>query len=122
MPKLELRQTTDERAKLLILLGWERRRSAGLHLVFRLRRIEFRRQESEEEIKEVDAKGIGDCLASARPRLACAEMKEMEEEYTDVPSLGHHDAHHEQQQEGSRGSPSVRCVWYRLVEISLVCL
>ena len=60
VPKLELWKTTDEGAELVILLG----RKIGAFAVFQAfvlgeGRVELGLQEEEEEVKEVDSKGIG---------------------------------------------------------------
>lgn len=64
MPELELRQTSDEGTKLLVLLG----REAGgpgvtvlKTLVLGERGVELGSQESEEEVQEVNSECIGDC-------------------------------------------------------------
>lgn len=61
MPELKLRQAANKRAELFVAFRRERRGSSGFHLIFGLRGIEFRGEESEEEVQEVDAEGVGDC-------------------------------------------------------------
>lgn len=61
MPKLELGQPPDERTELLVLLGRERARPAGLEFVVLFERgVKFGGQEGEEEVEKVDAEGVAD--------------------------------------------------------------
>lgn len=61
MPKLELGQPSDERTELLVLLGRERTRPAGLEFVVLFERgVKFGGQEGEEEVEKVDAEGVAD--------------------------------------------------------------
>ena len=64
MPELELGQAADKRPELVVLLGGEAGRSAGVTVLqaFILceGRVELGCQESEEEVKEVNAESVGD--------------------------------------------------------------
>jgi hypothetical protein len=68
MPELELGQPSDKRAELLVLLRWQRgSRVAVLEpFVLRERGVEFRLQEREEEVEEVDAERVRDYVPALR--------------------------------------------------------
>jgi len=60
VPKLELRQSPDKRTELLILLSRQSTHSSILHIIIYslIGRVEFRLEESEEQVEEVDAQRI----------------------------------------------------------------
>jgi hypothetical protein len=63
MPELELRQAANEGAELVVLARGQGRRAAVQAVVSvrrSNRRVEFRRQEGEEQVQKVDAEGVGD--------------------------------------------------------------
>lgn len=66
MPELELGETAHERLELFVALGGQRRGACGhavLHVSVRFEgRVEFGRDEGEEEVEEVDSEGVGDCV------------------------------------------------------------
>lgn len=64
VPELELRQAADEGAKLFVLLGRERADRPVLHVVVEriVGRVELGLQEGQEQVEQVDAEGIGDCV------------------------------------------------------------
>jgi hypothetical protein len=68
VPELELGQAADKGLELLVALGGERRCArwhAVLHVRVRLEAgVEFGRDEGEEEVEEVDAERVGDCVGS----------------------------------------------------------
>lgn len=69
VPELELGQTADEGPELLVLLGREAGGSGVTvleTLVLGERRVELGRQESEEEVQEVNAECVGDCDSRLR--------------------------------------------------------
>jgi hypothetical protein len=107
MPELELGQPPDKRPELLILLGGQGApaglsvRAAVLQpLILRQRRIEFRLQEGEKEVQQVDAQAVGD----------------------DVPPLGEDDAEEEEDEEEGGECPPVGDVGGGGVEVGLVLL
>lgn len=63
VPELELGQAADERSKLVVLLGWEGRGGACVAVfkafILSEGRVEFRGEEGEEEVQEVDAESVG---------------------------------------------------------------
>lgn len=64
MPEFELRQAADEGTELVVLLGGQGRRGGGVTVletvILAHGRVEFRREESEEEVEEVDPQGVCD--------------------------------------------------------------
>ena len=102
MPELELGQPPDEWSELLILLRGQRAASVAVFepLVLRERGVEFRLQEGEEEVQEVDSEGVGN----------------------DVPALGYDDSEEEEEEEAGGADPSVGDVGGGGVEVGLVVL
>ena len=66
VPELELGETAHERLELFVALGGERRGACGhavLHVGVRFEgRVEFGRDEGEEEVEEVNSEGVSDCV------------------------------------------------------------
>ena len=60
VPELELGQPPDERPKLLILRGWQRRSLLLLPLVLSHGRVNLGREEGKQEVEVIDGQGVGD--------------------------------------------------------------
>lgn len=100
MPELELRQSPNKRPELLILLGRQTTLAILEPLILRQRRIEFRLEECEEQIEEVDSETVRD----------------------DVPALSEDYAQEEGDEEDDGADPAVGCVGCCCVQVFLVYL
>lgn len=96
VPELELGQSADEGAELLVLLGGERPDRAVLHVVVHglVGRVELGLQEGEEQVEQVDAERVCD----------------------DVPALRDEDADEEEEDGDAGADPPVEDKGRRLVE------
>lgn len=61
LPKLELGEAADKGPELLVLLGRERADSTVFHVIIEgfVGRVKLGLEESQEEVEQIDAKGIG---------------------------------------------------------------
>lgn len=64
VPELKLGKAADEGPELLILPGGESSHGAILHLIIDriVRGVNLGRQECQEQVEEIDGKGVGDCM------------------------------------------------------------
>lgn len=112
MPELELREATNERTELVIVLGGKAAASIAVlqALILREGGVEARREEGEEEVQEVDTEGVCDCgrldfnQYSGYPNCRVVSMRPKR---TDVPSLREDNAQEENEQQHSGTSPPI---------------
>lgn len=82
-------------------------------------RVEFGREEGEEEVEEVDAEGVCDCLriaVSGIDRVMCAvEQGSSESGQTDIPSLRKDNSEEEKEKQNDAADPSVCGIWCQLI-------
>lgn len=101
MPELELGQSSDKRSEFIVLLCGKPRALAILQsFILRQTGVEFRLQECEEQVQQVNAETVCD----------------------NVPALRDDDAQEEQDKERSGCRPSVGDKWGRLVKVGLILL
>lgn len=124
MPELEFRQSPDEWAELVIVLGGEGR-AIFKAFVLGEGRVKFRLQKREEEVQQVYSQRICHCSrkgsrSAVRSCLHCATFWGIYR--TDVPSLRKDNSQEEKDEENDGGHPSVCGVRSERIEIRLVFL
>lgn len=123
---MKLGKAADEGPELLILPGGQSSHGAILHLIIDriVRGVNLGRQECQEQVEEIDGKGVGDCiLAVSSLRSISGRLRiGLEVRRTDVPALRDEDAGGEDDQQEASGSPSVGDEWGGLIQDCLESL